>query len=218
MSYKHNSSSCIITKLISRDIIKIFEFIPFGIALYDINKRLIYHNTTLQTILNATYKDNMHDIIVSLTTYKQKFKKSSTFCPNALPIKESPIIRLIELIQKEDVEQHCEVQCGEKNIWVKAKLIHLNEETMHIVTFADVTLQKQCEMLKEINKLKTKILSSLSHEFRNPLHNILDSLTNCQKEPKELLQDIRIANSNANFMLYKVNDLLVLFYTGLFAN
>jgi signal transduction histidine kinase len=209
-NYKYNSSSCVITKLISKDILKIFEFISFGVALFDDAKRLVYYNKTLRNMLNATCVDNMSDLIMNLTNSKM-LRKGSSFSPIHSPISRiGKICDLLDKLRSEDMEQHCEFITEDKTIWVKGKLIILNEEVKYIITFADVTLQRECEMLKEINKLKSKIISSLSHEFRNPLHNILDSLNNCQKEPSELKQNIRIANSNAHIMLYKVNDLLVL--------
>jgi signal transduction histidine kinase len=124
---------------------------------------------------------------------------------------------LLEGLTTGEHEQNCEFLVENKTIWVKGKLIYINEEVRYLVTFADVTLQKECEMLKDINKMKSKIICSLSHEIRNPLHNILDSLSNCLKNPTEIHQSIKIANSNSNIILYKINDLLVISYTGLFA-
>ena len=74
------------------------------------------------------------------------------------------------------------------------------------------TLRKKKEQFEELNALKTRFFTNLSHEFRTPLTLMmgpLQQLLEGQPEPKER-QLLEIAFRNANNQLYLVNELLEL--------
>jgi signal transduction histidine kinase/DNA-binding response OmpR family regulator len=74
------------------------------------------------------------------------------------------------------------------------------------------TLRKKKEQFEELNVLKTRFFTNLSHEFRTPLTLMmgpLQQLLEGQPEPKER-QLLEIAFRNANNQLHLVNELLEL--------
>jgi signal transduction histidine kinase/DNA-binding response OmpR family regulator len=73
-------------------------------------------------------------------------------------------------------------------------------------------LRKKKEQFEELNALKTRFFTNLSHEFRTPLTLMmgpLQQLLEGQPEPKER-QLLEIAFRNANNQLHLVNELLEL--------
>ena len=183
------------------DLATIFDFLPFGIALFDSNKILVYYNITLRDQLGVTFRESTSEIVLSLS--------SRSIDTNLKQFKN--LRNLLESLKNEGEEQSSEFTYLNKCFWIKAKSIKMNEESKYIVTFSDITNQRKYEVLQEVNKIKSKIISSISHEIRNPLHNILNSLSYLFNTPKSdsSHKNIEIASSNANQILYKIDDLLV---------
>lgn len=84
---------------------------------------------------------------------------------------------------------------------------------LFFILFEQVTtLHKKKEQFEELNALKTRFFTNLSHEFRTPLTLMLGPLQQLlerQPEPKER-QLLEIAFRNANNQLHLVNELLEL--------
>lgn len=98
---------------------------------------------------------------------------------------------------------------------INGRIITWKGQQAMMYTIKHVIQQGNRDTLKIANTIKTRLLKSLSHELRTPIHCILTSLDYCKKKlenDEESLGNINIAKANSNFLLYKYNDLLVLLY------
>jgi signal transduction histidine kinase len=192
------------SKQLYNDITRIFDFIPYGIALFDQCKQIVYYNHILRELLGITFRDCISDVVLNLSSSGPSLNQEHPKFPN--------VMTLMDSLKDEGDEQSAEFNYQQNYIWVKAKLIRIHDEMKYILTFSNITTQRKYEVLKEINHIKSKIISSISHEIRNPLHNILDSLNSIipsECNASESSKYIQIATSNANQILYKIDDLLV---------
>ena len=192
------------SKQLYNDMTRIFDFIPYGIALFDQSKQILYYNNILRELLGITFRECISDIVLNLSSTGPSFNQEHATFAN--------VTALMDSLKDEGDEQSAEFNYRQNYIWVKAKLIRIHEEMKYILTFSNITTQRKYEVLKEINHIKSKIISSISHEIRNPLHNILDSLNSIipsECNASESSKYIQIATSNANQILYKIDDLLV---------
>ncbi|HEY9878372.1 MAG TPA: PAS domain-containing sensor histidine kinase, partial [Leptolyngbyaceae cyanobacterium] len=73
--------------------------------------------------------------------------------------------------------------------WAEAVLQRTNEELEHRVRDRTSELRQANEQLKELNELRSRVLSMVCHEFRNPLNNILLSVSSLERYQAQLSQD-----------------------------
>lgn len=101
---------------------------------------------------------------------------------------------------------------GIKHISAKCHTLSSNKD-FYILELEDVTtLHTSEEKAKEIEKLKTRFLSNIGHEFRTPMHAILGftellEQTNLQKQQKEYMSMIKHSSKNLMVNIEALLDL-----------
>lgn len=99
--------------------------------------------------------------------------------------------------------------------WAEAVLHRTNEDLEYIVRERTVELRQANEQLKELNEVRSRVVSMVCHEFRNPLNNILlavsslgryDAQLSSEQKEKYLL-DI---NDNVERMTQMIDAILII--------
>lgn len=70
--------------------------------------------------------------------------------------------------------------------WAEAILHRTNEELEQRVRDRTIELQQANEQLKELSELRSRVVSMVCHEFRNPLNNILLSVSSLERYDTQL--------------------------------
>ncbi|MBI5539300.1 MAG: response regulator [Bacteroidia bacterium] len=85
----------------------------------------------------------------------------------------------------------------------------IEQQQQEIMTMNDM-LGKQNESLLELDDMKSRFFTNISHEFRTPLSLIIGPLTSMLEESnnKEAQNDIRLMLKHANSLLNLINQLL----------
>ncbi|WP_088889451.1 PAS domain-containing sensor histidine kinase [Leptolyngbya ohadii] len=99
--------------------------------------------------------------------------------------------------------------------WAEAILHQMNEELEQKVRERTVELRQANEQLKDLNEQQSRLVSMVCHEFRNPLNNILLSVSSLDRyshhltanEKTEYLQNIQ---TNVDRMTSIIDDILVI--------
>ncbi|GAB4383227.1 MAG: hypothetical protein Kow00121_44740 [Elainellaceae cyanobacterium] len=73
--------------------------------------------------------------------------------------------------------------------WAEAVLHRTNEELEQMVRERTAELQQANEQLKELSELRSRVVSMVCHEFRNPLNNILLSVSSIGRYDHQLTFD-----------------------------
>ncbi|MBD2256699.1 PAS domain S-box protein [Pseudanabaena sp. FACHB-2040] len=73
--------------------------------------------------------------------------------------------------------------------WAEAVLQRTNEELEQRVRDRTVELRQANEQLKELSELRSRVVSMVCHEFRNPLNNILLSVSSMGRYSDQLTPD-----------------------------
>lgn len=73
--------------------------------------------------------------------------------------------------------------------WAEAVLHRTNEELEHRVRDRTFELQQANEQLKELSELRSRVVTMVCHEFRNPLNNILLSVSSLGRYNAQLSAD-----------------------------
>ncbi len=99
--------------------------------------------------------------------------------------------------------------------WAETLLQQTNEELELKVKERTAELQQVNEQLQELNNLKSRFVSMVCHEFRNPLNNILLSSSSLDRYDAQLLPDHRREYLNGiktdvERMTQMIDDILVI--------
>lgn len=70
--------------------------------------------------------------------------------------------------------------------WAEAVLQRTNEELEQRVSDRTIELQQANEQLKELSELRSRVVTMVCHEFRNPLNNILLSVSSLERYNAQL--------------------------------
>lgn len=73
--------------------------------------------------------------------------------------------------------------------WAEAILQRTNEELEQRVRHRTIELQQANEQLKELSELRSRVVTMVCHEFRNPLNNILLSVSSLARYEAQLTSD-----------------------------
>jgi len=73
--------------------------------------------------------------------------------------------------------------------WAEAVLQRTNEELEQRVRDRTIELQQANEQLKELSELRSRVVTMVCHEFRNPLNNILLSVSSLDRYDTQLTPD-----------------------------
>lgn len=73
--------------------------------------------------------------------------------------------------------------------WAEAVLQRTNEELEQRVRDRTIELQQANEQLKELSELRSRVVTMICHEFRNPLNNILLSVSSLERYEAQLTPD-----------------------------
>lgn len=73
--------------------------------------------------------------------------------------------------------------------WAEAVLHRTNEELEQRVRDRTIELQQANEQLKELSELRSRVVTMVCHEFRNPLNNILLSVSSLDRYDAQLTPD-----------------------------
>ena len=175
------------------------NFLPQGLAIQtDNTKSWIYCNSSLCALLNVEQSSSAYD---KMEKIKNKLGKNHLNTPvfNDINSKDSEFITVL----LEDV--------GNKVFEILYRKIFWRGEKMYLYTLKDAAEKNKIEYLKVANIIKSRILKSLSHELRNPINCILNSLEYCKdklNEDEESWTNVNIALANGNILLNKYNDIL----------
>ena len=107
-------------------------------------------------------------------------------------------------------QEHLEVQVEERTSQLKKTLRNLENEVGER-KMAESLIREQNERLRELDKMKSKFLSTAAHELRTPLTSILgfsELLINTKQDKKEQTRFLEIINKEAGDLTDIVNDLL----------
>lgn len=102
-----------------------------------------------------------------------------------------------------------------KRKWAEAVLQRTAEDLEIKVQERTAELQQVNEQLKELNELKSRLVSMVCHEFRNPLNNILLSASYLDRYDSQLPVEQKVAylgdiRSNVERMTQMIDDILVI--------
>lgn len=99
--------------------------------------------------------------------------------------------------------------------WAEALLQRTNEELEMKVLDRTAELQQANEQLQELSELKSRFISMVCHEFRNPLNNILLSASSLERYDAQLSPDHRReylngVKTDVERMTQMIDDILVI--------
>jgi PAS domain S-box-containing protein len=99
--------------------------------------------------------------------------------------------------------------------WAETVLQQANEELELKVQERTAELQQLNEQLKELNDLKSRVVSMVCHEFRNPLNNISLSVSYLARYTEQLsaqqkMQYLEDIQANVERMVHMIDDILVI--------
>lgn len=99
--------------------------------------------------------------------------------------------------------------------WAEAVLQQANEELESKVQERTAELQELNAQLQELNELKSRFVSMVCHEFRNPLNNILLAVSYLERYDRQLLADqkskyLNGIETNVERMTQMIDDILVI--------
>lgn len=94
--------------------------------------------------------------------------------------------------------------------WREIKLVKTQERLEEEVRKRTLTIQKQAEALKTLDKAKTRFFSNVTHEFRTPLTLIIGPLEQILKDKRKMTHRSRLLNilKNARQLLILINQML----------
>lgn len=99
--------------------------------------------------------------------------------------------------------------------WAEAVLQRTNEELELKVRDRTAALQQANEQLQALSELKSRFVSMVCHEFRNPLNNILLSASSLERYDTQLSADHRLeylkgVKTDVDRMTQMIDDILVI--------
>ncbi len=99
--------------------------------------------------------------------------------------------------------------------WAEALLQRTNEELEQKVCDRTAALQQANAQLQELSELKSRFVSMVCHEFRNPLNNILLSASsldryNAQLSPDHRRDYLNVIKTDVERMTEMIDDILVI--------
>ncbi|NJL91847.1 MAG: PAS domain-containing sensor histidine kinase [Coleofasciculaceae cyanobacterium SM2_1_6] len=102
-----------------------------------------------------------------------------------------------------------------KRKWAEAVLQRTKEELEQKVWERTAELQQANQQLQELSELKSRFVSMVCHEFRNPLHNILLSASSLERYDTQLSPEqrgdyLRGVQRNVERMTQMIDDILVI--------
>jgi PAS domain S-box-containing protein len=102
-----------------------------------------------------------------------------------------------------------------KRKWAEAVLQRTKEELEQKVWERTAELQQANQQLQEMSELKSRFVSMVCHEFRNPLHNILLSASSLERYDSQLSPEqrgdyLRGVQRNVERMTQMIDDILVI--------
>jgi PAS domain S-box-containing protein len=102
-----------------------------------------------------------------------------------------------------------------KRKWAEAVLQQANEELDQKVRERTAELREANEQLKELSEIRSRVVSMVCHEFRNPLNNILLSVSSLERYDAHLPIEQKTAylegiKANVERMTQMIDDILVI--------
>lgn len=102
-----------------------------------------------------------------------------------------------------------------KRKWAEAVLQRANEELDQKVRERTAELREANEQLKELSEIRSRVVSMVCHEFRNPLNNILLSVSSLERYDAHLPIEQKTAylegiKANVERMTQMIDDVLVI--------
>ena len=174
--------------------------LPQGIAIQDhVTGEWLFCNKGLCKLLNTTKEEHAHSKLEEIT-----LKLSGSFTEN--DYKKSMKGQL-----GPSISEFFEDPITRKLFDVSCKVINVRGKQERLYSLKDATEKSKIEYLRVANLIKARILKSLSHELRNPINCILNSLEYCKEKLEgdyEACTNLNIALANTNILLNKYNDIL----------
>jgi PAS domain S-box-containing protein len=102
-----------------------------------------------------------------------------------------------------------------KRLWAEQVLQRANEELELKVQERTADLQQANRQLQELSELRSRFVSMVCHEFRNPLNNIALSVSSLnrydtQLRPEEKIDYLHTIKANVERMTQMIDDILVI--------
>jgi PAS domain S-box-containing protein len=102
-----------------------------------------------------------------------------------------------------------------KRKWAEAILHQANEELDQKVRERTAELRQANEQLRELSELRSRVVSMVCHEFRNPLNNILLSVSSLERYDTHLTAEQKVdyldgIKANVERMTQMIDDVLVI--------
>lgn len=122
---------------------------------------------------------------------------------------------LMELKEMKDNERYY-LDSTNEFIEIHLATIIFEEEEANLITFIDCNAVQKIEKLKKENKRKTSLLSTVSHELRNPINAIMTSLDIISKsipddaKKIETIATLNVSKECCNLIISQINDLSVI--------
>jgi signal transduction histidine kinase len=178
----------------------LFNQLPQGVAIQDhATGEWLFCNRAMCKLLNATDEESVYSKLEEMTS-----KLLGSFTEDASK-------KHIEEVLDSPSSEFFEDPITRKLFDVSYKVIKVKGKQTCLYSLKDATEKSKIEYLRVANLIKAKILKSLSHELRNPINCILNSLEYCKEKLEgddEACTNLNIALANTNILLNKYNDIL----------
>jgi len=194
----------------------LFEFLPVGITISDLNGNIISGNKEAEKLLKTSVKDQRERTI---DDQKWKIIRRDG---SIMPTKEFASVMAIQQLKRiENVEMGIVDEDG-NTTWINVTAAPLPNKEGVIVAYSNINeeverenkLKEYSNQLKDANAMKDRFLSIIAHDLKNPFNSILgfsDLLMNNLDtyEPEKIRRFVSIIDQAAKHTLELLDNLLV---------
>ncbi len=200
----------------------LIESVPFSIVLIDQQGTLIYCNPAIEKLLG--YR---RDELIGI-----EFKNLPAINPKYVPI----LLNRFQKVLKGEILAPLEMELykkDEQSIWIRyqSTLVKLGDNVLLQTIINDITEQKNADLLieeeiiklKELDQIRTDLISRVSHELKTPLVSVcgasellLDSyIEEFKGDTKELLEMIEKGGKRLKYLVDNLVDITRIEYKKL---
>lgn len=194
---------------------------PLGIAIMseENSNQLLLYNQSLSQLLNdkeLVLPSNTEPIseegishrplVISQSLLNLKLKEMSE--KEVMLAEQIKLPELIKNSEKNLGEKKYVLDIKEEEIEIKINKITFDDQSAKIITFIDCSYKNKVEKANHENRLKTQLISTISHEIRTPISAVLCSLDIMAPYiPAEVTKTLEIARFSCEMVIFHINDL-----------
>jgi PAS domain S-box-containing protein len=191
---------------------EVLEVLPFGVAVFDAQRRIILHNSLFVTLLNYPPELIQQEVLRYEDLVRFNFDRGDYGPNRSFAEVLAGCIQMLESRQAVCMEQTqakgVYLQTRWQAIKTDWKLLTITDITAHKLTEQSIEAAKQ--IAEAATEAKSAFIANMSHEIRSPLHAILGlayvlEQTQLPGDANELVHKIHIAGRS---LLGIINDIL----------